>query len=81
MKGYEWLREEMENTDFKKIKEVGEIAKSLNITQSQLAIIWCLNNQNVSSVILGASNIKQLKENLESINLFENIDSEIIDKI
>ena len=81
VKGYKWLREEMENTDFKKIKEVGEIAKSLNITQSQLAIIWCLNNTNVSSVILGASNIKQLRENLESINLFENIDSEFIDKI
>ena len=81
VKGYEWLREEMENTDFKKIKEVGEIAKSLNITQSQLAIIWCLNNKNVSSVILGASNNKQLKENLESINLIENIDSKILDKI
>ena len=81
VKGYEWLSEEMKNTDFKKIKEVGEIAKSLNITQSQLAIIWCLNNKNVSSVILGASNIKQLKENLDSINVFENIDSKIIDNI
>jgi voltage-dependent potassium channel beta subunit len=81
VKGYEWLSEEMKNTDFKKIKEVGKIAKSLNITQSQLAIIWCLNNKNVSSVILGASNIKQLKENLESINIFENIDSKMIDNI
>ena len=81
VKGYEWLSEEMKNTDFKKIKEVGEIAKSLNITQSQLAIIWCLNNKNVSSVILGASNIEQLKENLESINIYENIDSKIIDNI
>jgi len=81
VKGYEWLSEEMKNTDFKKIKEVGKIAKSLNITQSQLAIIWCLNNKNVSSVILGASNIEQLKENLESINIFENIDSKIIDDI
>ena len=56
-------------------------AKALNITQSQLAIIWCLCNTNVSSVILGASNITQLKENLESINLIENIDSKIIEKI
>ena len=38
-------------------------------------------NKNVNSVILGASNIKQLKENLESINLIENIDSKILDKI
>ena len=81
VKGYEWLSEEIKNTDFKKIKEVGKIAKSLNITQSQLAIIWCLNNKNVSSVILGASNIEQLKENLESINIYENIDLKIIDNI
>ena len=81
VKGYEWLSEEMKNTDFKKIKEVGEIANSLNITQAQLAIIWCLNKKNVSSVILGASSIGQLKENLESINIYENIDSKIIDNI
>ena len=81
VKGYEWLSEEIKNTDFKKIKEVGEIAKSLNITQSQLAIIWCLNNKNVSSVILGASNINQLKENLESINIYENVDLKIINNI
>ena len=42
---------------------------------------WCFNNKNVSSVIIGASNNKLLKENLESINLIENIDSKILDKI
>ena len=81
VKGYEWLSEEINNTDFKKIKEVGKIAKSLNITQAQLAIIWCLNNKNVSSVILGASSIGQLKENLESINIYENVDLKIINNI
>ena len=63
-----WLKEEREKTDFKKIDKIGEIAKSLNITQTQLSILWCLNNKNVSSVILGASSIEQLKENLETIS-------------
>ena len=79
--GYEWLKDEIENTDFKKIKEVGKLAKSLNITQTQLSILWCLNNKNVSSVILGASSIEQLKENLETINLIEKIDSKVLNKI
>ena len=79
--GYEWLKDEIENTDFKKINEVGEIAKSLNITQTQLSILWCLNNKNVSSVILGASSLEQLKENLETINLIEKIDSKVLNKI
>ena len=79
--GYEWLKEERKKTDFKKIDKIGEIAKSLNITQSQLSIIWCLKNMNVSSVILGASNIHQLKENIKSIDLYENIDKKVINKL
>ena len=58
-----------------------KIAKSLNIKQSQLAILWCLKNNNVSSVILGASNINQLKENLDSINFIKIVDSNIIQEI
>jgi aryl-alcohol dehydrogenase-like predicted oxidoreductase len=52
----------MESIDLKKVKELGEISNSIGITQSQLAILWCLKNKNVSTVILGASNTKQLKE-------------------
>ena len=74
VKGYEWLSEEIKNTDFKLIKKLGNIATALNITQTQLSIIWCLNNSNVSSVILGASNLEQLKENLLSVKLFDEID-------
>ena len=81
VKGYEWLKDEIKNTNFNKIKELMQIAESLNITPAQLAIIWCLKNKNVSSVILGASNLKQLKENLKSIDLYENIDLKLIDKI
>jgi aryl-alcohol dehydrogenase-like predicted oxidoreductase len=33
---------------------------------SQLAIAWCLKNAHVSTVILGASRMEQLKENLKS---------------
>ena len=81
VKGYEWLRDKLESINYKKIAKVGEIAKSLNIKPSQLAILWCLFNKNVSSVILGASNIDQLKENLDSINFIKIVDSNIIQEI
>ncbi len=81
VKGYEWLSDEIENIDFKKIERIESIANSLNITQAQLAIIWCLRNTNVSSVILGASNINQLKENLESIVLYEKINLDAINEL
>lgn len=81
VKGYEWLGESLNSADLKKIRNVQKIATSLGITPSQLSILWCLKNENVSTVILGASNLKQLKENLDSINHRELVDSKIISKI
>ena len=81
VKGYEWLGESLNSVDFKKIKNVQKIATKLGITPSQLSILWCLKNKNVSTVILGASNLKQLKENLNSINYRDLVDDKIISKI
>ena len=81
VKGYEWLGESLNSVDLKKIRNVQEIATSLDITPSQLSILWCLKNINVSTVILGASNLKQLKENLDSINYRELVDDKIISQI
>ena len=78
VKGYEWLKEEFEKNDIKRqnniLTKLKKLSDKLNITMAQLSIIWCLKNPNVSSVILGASSIKQLKENLESINYIDLLD-------
>lgn len=81
VKGYEWLGDSIDAADFKKIKNVEKIATKLGMTPSQLSILWCLNNKNVSTVILGASNLKQLKENLDSIKYAELVTSKIISKV
>jgi aryl-alcohol dehydrogenase-like predicted oxidoreductase len=81
VKGYEWLGDSIDAADFKKIKNVEKIAIKLGVTPSQLSILWCLYNKNVSTVILGASNLKQLKENLDSMKYAELVTSEVISKI
>ena len=81
VRGYEWLGEVIESVDFKKIKKVEKLSKILGITPSQLSLLWCLYNKNVSTIILGASNLKQLKENLDSINYTKLVTSKIISKI
>ena len=81
VKGYEWLADGMKDLNLKRIKKLGDIANSLGISQSQLAILWCLKNKNVSTIILGASNTKQLKENLESINHYEKVSKSAMTKI
>ena len=81
VKGYEWLADSLNDVDFSKIKKINSLSKELNIKASQLAILWCLDNLNVSTVILGASKISQLKENLDSLNYINLINKDIINQI
>ena len=81
VKGYEWLADTIDKIDFNKIKKINLLAKKLGIKSSQLAILWCLKNKNVSSVILGASKLSQLKENLDSIKSYDLINDEILKEI
>ncbi|MFM7637727.1 MAG: voltage-dependent potassium channel subunit beta [Crocinitomicaceae bacterium] len=77
MDGLEWLKEKNLTTEkLEKVRELNRIAEELDLSLAQLGIIWCLKNENVSTVILGASNSKQLIENLKSIELFNEINQE-----
>jgi len=51
------------------------------MTQSQLALAWCLKNENVSSVIIGASRPEQIVENVKCLGLLKKLTPEIMDEI
>ena len=55
------------------------IAKEMDINASQLAIAWILRRADVSSVILGATKVEQLKENLKTAEI--EIPEEVINRI
>jgi len=79
IKGYEWLKEELFKEEFfTKLELIKKIADELKVTMAQLSIAWCLKNSNVSSVILGASKKSQLKENLGSLDVYTQLDDEIM---
>jgi voltage-dependent potassium channel beta subunit len=59
-----WLDEESLN----KVRDLKNIAHELGLTRAQLAIAWLLRQPNLSSVITGASSLKQLEDNLGSLN-------------
>ncbi len=56
------------------VRRYTTLAASLGVSPAQLAIAWCLRNPNVSSVILGASRVGQLEENLGALDLLEQVD-------
>ncbi|MBE0367174.1 aldo/keto reductase [Pseudoalteromonas aurantia] len=56
-----------------------DIAKSHGLTPAQLALAWCNQVDGVTSTIIGATNMSQLKENL---NAFEqSLTSEVLEEI
>jgi len=57
------------------------VAIDTGMTVSQLAIAWCLKNPHVSTVILGASNINQLGENLQALDKIEKLTPEVMARI
>jgi L-glyceraldehyde 3-phosphate reductase len=63
-----------------KVKKLNEIAQKRNQSLAQMALAWILKDKRITSVILGASKIKQVTEGAESI---KNIDftKEELDRI
>lgn len=57
------------------------IAAEIDCTVAQLALAWCIKNKNVSSVIIGASKVSQLMENLESVSVADRMSHECMVKI
>jgi voltage-dependent potassium channel beta subunit len=82
LRGYEWLREGTITPErIEKVKQLSELANELGCTTAQLAIAWCLKNPNVSSVILGASRVSQLQENLGAVEVMAKLTEDVVAQI
>lgn len=57
-----WMRDDVLTA----VQTLRPIAESVDLTMSQLALAWALQNQNVSSVIMGATKPSQVKENVKA---------------
>lgn len=51
-----------------KSKLLNELAQKRNQTLAEMALAWVLNNPYTTSVILGTSSVKQLKDNIAALN-------------
>ena len=57
-----WMRPEV----LEAVQKLQPVADSVGLTMSQLAIAWVLQNDNVSSAIMGATKPSQVKENVKA---------------
>ena len=82
MPGLEWLVDSV--TDGRRnaaVRELEPLAAELGGSVSQLAIAWVMANPRVSSVILGASKMAQLQDNLKAQDLVPKLQPDVMARI
>jgi len=80
--GYEWLKEHVITTqNVAKVKALEPVAKELGCTMAQLALAWARKNENVSTVITGATSAEQVRENMASLEFVQALNADVMNKI
>ncbi|MGH2760145.1 MAG: aldo/keto reductase, partial [Actinomycetota bacterium] len=80
--GYEWLQSRLTDEELNaSVRRLKDIADDLGCSLAQLSIAWCAANPNVSSVILGASRVEQLRENLGALDVLHKLTPDVLTRI
>jgi voltage-dependent potassium channel beta subunit len=84
LKDYEWLKDQI-TRDMKekgeKVAKLDALAKELGLPLAVFSIAWCLKNPHVSTVILGASKVEQLSENLRAVEAQTQLTPDVMKQI
>lgn len=81
MESMAWIRDRISPERVAIVRELTTVANDLHITTAQLAIAWLLRRKEISSVITGATNLKQLQENLDSAEAVEKLHDDVLEQI
>ena len=57
------------------------IADKIGCSMAQMSLAWCLKNQNVSSVITGASRPEQIIDNVKALTFLDALTPEVMKDI
>ena len=76
-KSWGFLKEEQVAPAIAKVKKLNEIAKEREQSMAQMAIAWLLKDERVTSVLIGASSVAQLKNNIDAKNYLYFTDDEL----
>jgi L-glyceraldehyde 3-phosphate reductase len=83
-KGAGFLREEhLTPVLLEKVRRLNEVAQSRSQSIAEMSLAWVINNQNVTSVIVGTSSVQQLHDNVNALKntVFSEEELHFINKI
>jgi L-glyceraldehyde 3-phosphate reductase len=72
-----WLTPKDVEVHLPKVQKLNELAKQRGQSLAQMAIAWVLRKPAVTSALIGASSVKQLEDNLASLNNLKFSDEEL----
>jgi aryl-alcohol dehydrogenase-like predicted oxidoreductase len=64
-----------------KVDRVISIAQDVGCTPAQLALAYCLRNNQVSSLLFGATKTSQVEDNLRTLEILPRISQELMTKL
>ncbi len=80
--GFDWLKDRWMKDDLlNKVRQLGNLANELGISQAELSIAWCIKNPNVTTAILGATRKEQLLQNLKSLDAVAKLNEAVMQRI
>lgn len=66
---YGFLKKEQITPDLvERLKQLNQVALQRGQTLAQMAVAWCFHKKEVNSVIVGASSVKQLSDNIQALD-------------
>jgi len=75
------LQTEEGKAKIEKVRKLTKIAERLGGNVAQLSLAWCAKNENVSTIILGASKVEQIHDNVKALDLLEKLTPEVMQEI
>jgi voltage-dependent potassium channel beta subunit len=82
MAKYGWIFQRYGKTDaFEKTRKLAFLADETGMPLTNMALAWCLKNPNVSTVITGATDVSQVKTNMESLRFVEKLKPDVMEAI
>jgi len=83
--GYEFLKKRLDGPAgaelLGKVSKLAALAKEIGMPIHHMALLWCLANPHVSTVILGASRLSQLKDNIAALDQREKLTPDVLARI
>jgi voltage-dependent potassium channel beta subunit len=76
-----WIRERITPQRIAIVEMLTVVARDLGLTTAQLAIAWLLRRKDVGSVITGATQLEQLKENIAAGEAADKLTDDILERI